>query len=66
MNITNDERIEKYLLNKMTESEKSAFQFELMQDQNLREEMKNLRRLQKTLKVYDTGQWEMRGRNGEK
>jgi len=56
MNVTNDERIEKYLLNTMTESEKSAFQLELMQNQDLREEMKTLRRLQKALRAHDAGQ----------
>ena len=66
MNITNDERIEQYLLNRMTESEKSAFQFELMQNRDLREEMKSLRRLQKTLQAYDIGQNEMRNKNNEK
>jgi len=49
MSLVKDERIEKYLLNKMTESEKSAFQFELMQDNDLRQEVKSMRVLQKTL-----------------
>ncbi|MGK0363971.1 MAG: hypothetical protein ACI85O_001025 [Saprospiraceae bacterium] len=55
MNITNNERIEQYLLNRMTENEKSAFQFELMQDRNLQEEVKNMRRVQKTFIAASRG-----------
>ena len=46
---TQSDRIEQYLRNTMTEEEKSAFQFELMQDKNLREEVKAMRIVQKTV-----------------
>ncbi|MGK0363972.1 MAG: hypothetical protein ACI85O_001026 [Saprospiraceae bacterium] len=49
MNLAKNEKVEKYLLNKMTESEKSAFQFELMQDESLQQEVKALRKIQKIL-----------------
>ena len=46
---TPNEKIERYLLNRMTETEKAAFQLELLQDDGLRNEVKMMRRLQKTL-----------------
>jgi len=49
MNLLNSDRVEKYLLNKMTESEKAAFQFELMQDRDLQQEVRTMRIVQKTL-----------------
>jgi len=49
MTTNKNERVEKYLLNKMTESEKSAFQFELMQNKTLQQEVRSMRTLQKTL-----------------
>ncbi len=49
------ERIEQYIRNTMTESEKSAFQFELMQDKNLREEVKAMRIMQKTVIAESRG-----------
>lgn len=49
MSTANEEKIERYLRNTMSESEKSAFQFELMRDKSLREELAMMRRLQKAL-----------------
>jgi len=49
MTTNKNERVEKYLRNKMSESEKSAFQFELMQDENLQQDVKSMRVVQKTL-----------------
>jgi len=43
----NSENIEKYLLNRLSESEKVAFQFELMQNPKLRKEVQAMRQLQK-------------------
>ena len=52
---TQSDRIEQYLRNTMTEDEKSAFQFELMQDKNLQEEVKAMRIVQKTVIAESRG-----------
>lgn len=49
MNVDRQDKIERYLLNKMSESEKAAFQFALLQDKELRAETEALRRIQKTV-----------------
>lgn len=43
------EQIERYLLNKMTEEEKAAFQFEIMQNPDLREKVAEMRQLLKLM-----------------
>lgn len=49
MSTVKEEKIEKYLRNLMSENEKAAFQFELLRDKALREEVNDMRILQKTL-----------------
>ncbi len=43
------EKVERYILNQMSESEKIAFQTELLFDKNIQQEVKMMRQLQKTV-----------------